>query len=202
VDASLANEAWVVMCLAGPAAETLFCGPVISGSDGNDIAMAREYLARQFGPLETGFEFERLRGAAERLVATDWARRCIPRIADVLIRRSRLSGEDIAALIDGQIIAANIAKLPELLRRKSTERSADRSAKASCPQHQSSARRQVICTRGVSNENLNDAASRHCAQWPGWGQGEMHFRVPSLYSVGHGATLPESHAHSHASDRR
>jgi hypothetical protein len=60
--------------------------------------MARRYLAQEFSPLRIGIEFERLRGGAQRLVATDWARSRIKTIADALLRHGSLTGQQIAAL--------------------------------------------------------------------------------------------------------
>jgi Zn-dependent protease len=39
----LGSECMVTLCLAGPAAERLFCGPINDRSDKVDVAMAREY---------------------------------------------------------------------------------------------------------------------------------------------------------------
>jgi hypothetical protein len=63
----------VTMCLAGPAAEEVFCGPIADGSDRADYEMAKHYLARRFGPLQVEAEIARLRDAAHRLVRTPWA---------------------------------------------------------------------------------------------------------------------------------
>jgi hypothetical protein len=76
----------------------LFCGPITDGGDQLDMAMARRYLAQCFEPVQVGVEMLRLRGSAERLVSTAWARRRIALIADALLERGSLSGEDIAAL--------------------------------------------------------------------------------------------------------
>jgi hypothetical protein len=42
-----------------------------------------------------------MRDAAQRLITTDYARRTIPRIADTLVVKGRLSRTEIAALSDG-----------------------------------------------------------------------------------------------------
>jgi hypothetical protein len=94
----LGLECMVTLCLAGPAAEALFCGPITDGSDRVDIEMAREYLARWFRPALILFELARHRDAAERLVATPFARHRIPLIAAALIKCGTLTGDDIAGL--------------------------------------------------------------------------------------------------------
>jgi hypothetical protein len=61
------------LCLAGPAAEELFCGRPSDGSDLADLQMAREYLARSISnPLRAAAELSRLRDAAQRLVRSQW----------------------------------------------------------------------------------------------------------------------------------
>jgi hypothetical protein len=47
------------LCLAGPAGEELFCGPIANGSDRADYEIARHYLARQFDSLKVGAEIAR-----------------------------------------------------------------------------------------------------------------------------------------------
>jgi hypothetical protein len=91
-------ETLAVMFLAGPAAEQLFWGSIEPGTDRFDLAMAREHLARRFGPLQIGAEMTRLRGSAEAMVRLPWARQRIEPIADALLRRGTLSGADIDAL--------------------------------------------------------------------------------------------------------
>jgi hypothetical protein len=91
-------ECLVTFILAGPAAEQQFCGPITDDGDALDIASARRYLAQRFEPVQVGAELMRLRGSAERLVRSDWARRRIAVIADALLERGTLSGADIAAI--------------------------------------------------------------------------------------------------------
>jgi hypothetical protein len=93
-------EAMVTLCLSGPAAETLFCGPINDGGDRVDIEMARGYLSQRFDPLTVGAEIARLRNAADRLVRTEWAqqRQRIVQIANGLLRSGSLDAEQIAAL--------------------------------------------------------------------------------------------------------
>jgi hypothetical protein len=91
-------ETLCVLCLAGPEAERLFCGSIEPGTDSIDIEMTRAGLARRFDPLQIGAEMVRMRGSAERLVRTAWARERIEVIADALLARGTLTGEDIAAL--------------------------------------------------------------------------------------------------------
>jgi hypothetical protein len=88
-------ETIVQICLAGPEAEILFCGAIIDGGDYGDYAMARETLARRFDPLRAAIELARCRVAAERLVRSAWAQQRIRLLADALLRRGTLSGEEI-----------------------------------------------------------------------------------------------------------
>jgi hypothetical protein len=96
--ADLGLECMVTMCLAGPAAEALFCGPTDDRSGRTDHEMAKHYLSRRFGLLEIGAEIVRLREAAEGLVRTAWAKDRIHRIADALVRYRTLSGVEIESL--------------------------------------------------------------------------------------------------------
>jgi hypothetical protein len=100
--ADLALECIVTLCLAGPAAEEFFVGPINDGSDRADYEMARYYLARQFGPLHVEAEIVRLRDAAERLVRTAWAEQRIRLVADALLQHGTLTGEEICGLGDPQ----------------------------------------------------------------------------------------------------
>jgi len=91
-------QAIVTLCLAGPAGEEYFCGRVNDGGDETDIEMAREYLARYCDPVLIGAGLAQGRDAAERLVRTAWAEQRIRLLADALLQRGTLSGEDIEAL--------------------------------------------------------------------------------------------------------
>jgi len=91
-------ECLVTMCLAGPMAEVMACGPITDGGDQTDYQMARDYLARRFGPLQIGAEIARLRDAAARLVRTQWARQRIETIAAALLQLQTLTGAQIEAL--------------------------------------------------------------------------------------------------------
>ena len=97
--ADLALECMVTFCLAGPAAEEFFCGPIEDGADRADYEMARHYLKRQFTPLQLATEFERLRDAAHRLVRTPWAQQRIRLLAAALLRRGTLTGDEIGTMI-------------------------------------------------------------------------------------------------------
>ena len=57
--------------------------------------MARDYLARQFDPLQIAAELVRYRDAAQRLVRSPWARQRIRLLADALLRHGTLSAEQI-----------------------------------------------------------------------------------------------------------
>jgi len=92
-------EYLTTLCLCGPAAEECYCGPITDGGDATDLVMARDYLARQFGPHQIGAEIARLHDAAARLVRTDWARRRIALIADALLDCGTLSGAQIDGLL-------------------------------------------------------------------------------------------------------
>ena len=92
----LGLETIVTMCLCGPAAETLFRGPIEDGSDSGDLQMAREYLARAIAnPLQAAIEFARCRAAAERTFGATQAQQRIRLLADALLRCGTLSGEEI-----------------------------------------------------------------------------------------------------------
>ena len=95
----------VTLCLAGPEAERDFCGPITDGSDQTDYAMAREYLARCVAnPLQAAAELARYRDAAQRLVRSPWAQRRIVAIADALLQRGSLSGDEILGLASNHIV--------------------------------------------------------------------------------------------------
>jgi hypothetical protein len=60
--------------------------------------MAQRYLISRIEPLQIAAEMLRLRGSAEALVRLPWSQRRIAVIAEALLARGTLSGEDIAAL--------------------------------------------------------------------------------------------------------
>jgi hypothetical protein len=98
----LGLETLVTLCLAGPAAEELFCGAITDGSDQGDLKMARKYIARSISnPLRAAGELSRLRDAAQRLVRSAWAQHRIRLLADALLRHGTLTADDVAALLDG-----------------------------------------------------------------------------------------------------
>ena len=91
-------ECLVTLCLAGPASEQLFCGPITDGGDCIDQQMARKYLADTVDALRIGVEMARHQDAADKLVRTPWAQRRIKLIATALLRHGTLSGTDVLAL--------------------------------------------------------------------------------------------------------
>ena len=91
----LSLETITTLCLSGPAAEDLFCGPSNDGGAEIDFQMARQILARHFDPLRAAAELSRCRTAAERLVRSAWAQQRIRLLADALLRCGTLSGEEI-----------------------------------------------------------------------------------------------------------
>ncbi len=98
-DTSFGLEAIVTLCLAGPEAEKEFCGAINDDGDRIDYERARKYLARQItNPLLAAAELARFRNAAQRLVRSPWAQRRIRLLADALLRRGTLNGEEIAGL--------------------------------------------------------------------------------------------------------
>ena len=89
-------ECLTTMCLAGIAAEEMFCGPITDGGDEPDLRMAREHLSRSIAdPLRAAAELARCRAAAERLVSSEFAQRRIRSLADQLLRCGTLSDEEI-----------------------------------------------------------------------------------------------------------
>jgi len=93
-------EYLTVLCLAGIAAEEMFCGPITDGGDQPDLRMAREYLARSVpNPLRAAAELARCRDAAQRLVRSQWAQRRIRVLADALLRCGTLNGDEICSFI-------------------------------------------------------------------------------------------------------
>jgi hypothetical protein len=88
------------MCLCGPAAEELFCGPSNDGSDAGDLQMAREYLARSIAnPLRAAGDLARCRAAASRLVRSAWAQQRIRLLADALLWHGTLSSEEFFSVV-------------------------------------------------------------------------------------------------------
>lgn len=98
---SIGVEVLSVLCLAGPAAETLFCGPPPPNDTGDriDVEMARRYLAQRYDASKILFELGRARDSAERLVASPWAKERITRIAAALLKHTTLNSQDIAELV-------------------------------------------------------------------------------------------------------
>ena len=96
VEHTFGLECLTVLCLAGIAAEELFCGPIEDGGDEPDLRMAREHLARAIAnPLRAVQELARCRAAAERLVSSKFAQERIAKLAEALLARGTLSGEEI-----------------------------------------------------------------------------------------------------------
>jgi hypothetical protein len=91
------------MCLAGPAAEEFFVGPINDGSDRTDHEMARYYLARRFGPLQLAAEIARLRDAAQRLVRTQWVQDRSRLVADALLQHGTLTRDQIGVMIAADV---------------------------------------------------------------------------------------------------
>jgi hypothetical protein len=82
-----------VICLAGPAAEELFCGLPAAAERGDriDHEMAYAHLQRHVGPLRRGLEFERAHDSAK----SGWAQRTIPLLAKAPQCYGTLDGEQI-----------------------------------------------------------------------------------------------------------
>jgi hypothetical protein len=93
----LAIEHLVTVCLAGPAAEEMFCGPITDDGDAVDLRMARSYLEPHYPEFTLGFQIDRLRGAAERLMHD--AKPKIRLIADALLKHGSLDADQIYALV-------------------------------------------------------------------------------------------------------
>ena len=66
----LGIESLCLVCLSGPAAEQVFCGPITDGADQVDIEMVRGYLRECYSNGQIEQQFARMRTAAERLVRT------------------------------------------------------------------------------------------------------------------------------------
>jgi hypothetical protein len=93
----LAIESLVVICLAGPAGEQEFFGPIDDGGDIIDLRMARTYLEPHYPPLMIGWRIDHLRGAAQRLVRD--AKPQIKLIADALLQHGALKGDEVYELL-------------------------------------------------------------------------------------------------------
>jgi ATP-dependent Zn protease len=94
----LAIEVVAAICLAGPAGEEFFFGPGPVTDEGaqTDLRMARTYLEPCYPEIMIGAHLQRLHTAAERLVRD--ARPRIRAIADALMTKTRLSGDEIYEL--------------------------------------------------------------------------------------------------------
>ena len=97
-ESNAAAEALAVVCLSGPAAEELCCGPIIDGSDLVDERQARNYLHAVYPDGQIEFQLRRMRTAAERLVASERAR--IEVVADALLQRGSLTGAAVIELLN------------------------------------------------------------------------------------------------------
>ena len=84
----LAIESLVVICLSEPEAEKLFFPGADDYGDQIDLLMARNYLQPYLPAITLGYHIDRLRGAAQRLVAD--ARPQIQLIATALLRHGAL----------------------------------------------------------------------------------------------------------------
>jgi hypothetical protein len=98
----LACEALLTFYLAGGEAEKEFFGASDDGGNRIDYQNARSELARQFGPLQVGFQLERYRDAAHRLVRSQWGATRIAQVSRALLARGTLSGEEIFELATSQ----------------------------------------------------------------------------------------------------
>jgi ATP-dependent Zn protease len=94
---SSATEALIIVCLAGPSAETLFFGPADDGGDRINIDMARRYLCGCFADNQIELQMLRMSQAAERLVTS--SRREIEAIAAALMQRGTLTGAEVVDLL-------------------------------------------------------------------------------------------------------
>jgi hypothetical protein len=113
--AGLGVEPIVVLCLAGPAAERLFCGSTPPGSDRTDRVMARSYLMQVYAPARVSIELVRYCDAADRLVAEPWAKARIPVIAAALRQYGTLTGDDLLAIVaEAGSLASPLVRYSEL----------------------------------------------------------------------------------------
>src|SRR6516162_1841579 len=93
------EEAWLTVCFSGGAAERLHIGGKFDEcGEIEDYRMAHSFLCRRYPLVEVGIRIDTAMLAAERLIKTEWARRCVPRIAQALNARGVLSGDDVYAL--------------------------------------------------------------------------------------------------------
>jgi hypothetical protein len=91
-------ENFAMLTLAGPAAEGLNCDEDTSDAAAHD-ARARRYLATlQLDPPQVEAELMRLHGRARWFVRTEWAQKRILSVAEALLERGMLSGEDVKAV--------------------------------------------------------------------------------------------------------
>jgi hypothetical protein len=105
---NLALEHLCLICLSGPAAEELFCGPIADAGDKLDLAQARAFIADGYNEFMRPYELARLRNAAENLVRSHWARERIKRLAAALIDQGSLAAEAIYALTASRIRPATL----------------------------------------------------------------------------------------------
>jgi hypothetical protein len=96
---NLGREIMVTLCLAGIAAEELFCGPITDpAAIQQDLRIARAHLSRAIAdPLQVIAELLRCRDAAARLVRSQWGATRIAKLAEALLRQGTLRGEQIFA---------------------------------------------------------------------------------------------------------
>jgi hypothetical protein len=96
----LPAEAWLTVCFSGGAAERLHIGGGFNEcGEIEDYRMAHRFLCGRFPRIEVGLRVDTARAAAERLIATPWARARVPVIARALHERGTLSGEDVYGLL-------------------------------------------------------------------------------------------------------
>jgi hypothetical protein len=106
---STAIEHLGIICLSGPAAEELFCGPITDGGDHTDLTMAKNYIKDSYYPEIThGYHLSRLRSAAEHLVRSHWAKERIQKVADALLVHGSLDAETIYNLTSSRIRPATL----------------------------------------------------------------------------------------------
>jgi hypothetical protein len=93
------EETWLTVCFSGGAAERLHIGGGFNEcGELEDYRMAHSFLCGRYPRIEVGLRIDAAMVAAERLIKTDWAKRCVPRIARALNARGVLSGGDVYAL--------------------------------------------------------------------------------------------------------